>query len=182
MKVLTKQQLNKEAVSLEITPEKEQKILFSLLEDMAADKEVLAQQAKVNFSILEDINEAQGELKKRYSELDTLKELVQELGASLKVTSIFERLIGALKKTMHPSSNFAYVLAPVGPSQSTNTIYLYATCSIGDAYLKSIEEDIVRKIHNLTASILSKPADWIKNDFSFEVLGGLREEENNKLP
>lgn len=41
---------------VKIAPELEQRVLFSILEDISSEKEILAQQTKVNFSLLEDIN------------------------------------------------------------------------------------------------------------------------------
>lgn len=169
---------------LAITPELEQKVLFSLLEDMSGEKEKLAEQAKVNVSILEDINNAQEELKKRYAELDTLKDLIKELGSSLKTAIVLQTLLKALKKILPESVNFAYAIPSPDPGAPSNLIYVHSSAAIGQEYLNCVKKNIELSFDVLPAAVKRKEelVEWIHGKFIFEFVKGTRDNKNIKQP
>lgn len=161
-----------------------QKMFFSLLEDMIGEKEKLAEQSKVNLSILEDINEAQEDLKKRYVELDTLKDLVQELGSSLKTAIVLQTLIKALKKILPESVSFAYAIPSPDPGSPSNLMYIYSSATLGEKYLKSVKDNIVFSFDLLPAIVKRKEelVKWIHGKFIFEFVKGTKDNKDTKQP
>ncbi|MGB2762499.1 MAG: ATP-binding protein [Minisyncoccales bacterium] len=123
-------------------------------------------------------------LQKRYADLDILKELVQELGDSLKIDTVFNRLISALKKTMSPSANFSFIITPPDPAKPSNTMYMYATGTVGKTYLDSVKNDMVHSLELLPKEVSGNKdlMKWIHSEFNFEVLGGLRDDASTLTP
>ncbi len=169
---------------IEITPDLKQKIFFSLLEDMSGEKEKLAEQSKVNLSILEDINEAQEELKKKYAELDTLKDLVQELGSSLKTAIVLQTLIKALTKVLPESVIFAYAIPSPDPGSPSNLIYVYSSATLGEKYLNSVRDNIIFSFDSLPVIVKRREelAKWIRGKFIFEFTKGTQDNKDTKQP
>ena len=170
--------------NIELTPELERKVLFSLLEDISNEKERMIQQAKVNFSLLEDVADAQKKLKKQYRELDVLKNLVQELGLSLKTAVVMEKLIAALKEILPPSVNFAYVIPSSDPGRPSKLIYIHAGESVGKAYLDSVKDNLTLGFDLVPTRVKNRGAltKWIRGDLLFEFVEGTIDKTSKNLP
>jgi len=140
-------QSSNETMNLEkITPELEQKVLLSLLEDLYGEKEKLAQQTKVNFSILEDINEAQEELKRKYFELDVLKKVAEEVGYTLDLKRVLEILSKSIERLLDYTS-VSFMLFEEEEGKVMFNIYLRQ--SVGPLFLKIVKKSIKEALQAL---------------------------------
>lgn len=162
---------------LEISPENSQRAYLNILEDMQSEKAAMEDQRIATFNIMEDITEAQEELKKRFGELDTLKELVQELGSSLKTTVVLQKLVDALKNTLPESTNFAYVIPSTDPGRQSNLVYFHAHTALGKSYLEAIKKDLELSIDTIPSIVKAKEqlVSWIQGKFLFEFIEGTRD-------
>lgn len=168
----------------EAAPELEQKALLNILEDMQKDKEVIENQRKAILNTLEDVKQTQEQLQKRYSELNILKDLLQELGFALNIRDVFRRAIKALKQVMPESANFAYILPPSVPGIPSNLIYVHARAPLSEKYLDAVKWSIKMSFKGLPDSLRNKKElqKWISGDFSCEFLEGKRDDESRNLP
>lgn len=170
--------------NLEISPEMSQRAYLNILEDMQTEKTDMEQQRIATFNIMEDISEAQEELKKRYSELDALKDLVQELGSSLKTTVVLNKLVKALKQTLPPSTNLSYIIPSVDPGKPSNLIYIHAITPLSAIYLNALQENFKLSFDLLPTKIQRREeiAKWIYGKFFFEFIEGTKDGDTTSSP
>jgi signal transduction histidine kinase len=182
MKTPKIQAVDAEYGNIELTPELRQRIFLSLLEDIGNEKEVLEQQTKVNLSLLEDINEAQEQLKRRYSELNMINNLVQELGGSLKMEMVLKTLVSAFKKMFTEDVNFAYIILPSDIEPITNLIYVQTAKILGVGYLEELKKSMVSAVVDAPNSYFDKAEveKWAKQNFLYIFVEGERNEEDSK--
>ena len=182
MKTLREINLSEDSMNsnLEVSPELSQRAYLNILEDMQNDKEEMENQRIATFNIMEDISEAQEMLKKRYTDLDTLKDLVQQLGSSLKMTVVMKQLTFALQRALSASVNVAYVILSSDPGKPSNIMYIHARFPIGKPYLDSIEKNITNSFDSLLTETprTKKIEEWISGKFFFEFIKGT---QNNDL-
>jgi len=174
----------KEIVEIkELTPDIEEKALFNILEDMQEDKISLEQQRIATFNILEDINATQEELRRKYAELDVIKELTQKMGMSLELKTVMENIVSAIKK-LFPEITIAYVIAPLSSKEISNIIYVHSSSDIGDGYLKIIKEnllfglEIIPELGIMGVDIKK----WQAKKFYFEMTGAEKIEQVDTKP
>jgi len=158
----------------DVSPKLSQRAYLNILEDMQEERSQMEDQRIAIFNIMEDITEAQKELKKRYQDLDVIKELVQDLGTSLKTTVVLDRLIEALKKTLPPPINLAYVMPSPNPDKLSDSIYIHTTTQLSKKYLNAIKENLKISFDVLPVSVKRKSEllEWISGEFLFKFIEG----------
>jgi PAS domain S-box-containing protein len=179
-----KQNVNSDYSDIEITPELRQKIFVSLLEDISSEKESLEQQTKVNLGLLEDVNKARAQLERRFSELNIIDSLIQDLGKSLKTEDVFETFIVALKKMFAKNANFAYLILPSDFGEDPNLIYIHANSTVGNDYIQAIKDNLVSAMGSIQIKAKRKKemSKWIHGKFKFEFFEGKNDQSDSRQP
>ncbi len=162
----------------------QEKALMNILEDMQKDKKLIENQRKAILNTLEDVQEAQRKLQKRYLELNVLKDLLQELGYTMKIEDIFKRMVKALKQVLPESVNISYVVSPRISGMSPDLLYVHARTPVGKKYLDLVIWDIRMSFKGLPDSLRKKKElkKWIKTDFRTEFIGGELDTASKTLP
>jgi len=166
------------------SPEEDRASLLKIIEELREDQADSENQSKAIFNILEDIDESQEELKKRYSELNVIKRLVQELGNSLQTKVVMNTLLFALKETFPEEVNFAFVIPSPNPANFSSSIYIKANSPLGNKYLKSIKKNIADSIETAPDELIKKKelTEWIHSRFLYEFVEGRKNEEDIRQP
>ena len=128
-----------------IDPQLKKKAMANILEDMQEDKKRLEEQRVAILNILEDVNESQVELKKKYSELEIIKNLTQDLGLSMELESVMDNVAKSIHD-IFPDIIVAYCLSPLDSDYLANKISIYSKFFLGDSYLKQVEDKMVAGI------------------------------------
>jgi len=122
---------------LETSPETRTKVFYSILEDVYAEKEKMAQQAKVNFSLLEDVDTAQKELKQKYEELNVIRKVAEEVGYTLDLKKVLDILSKSIGRLIDYTS-VCYMLFEKEKGEVLFNAYLGQT--VGPSYLNAIKK------------------------------------------
>ena len=178
------QQVNKKEESVNKETELEKEDLLKIINDLRENQVDSENQRKAVFNILEDIDESQTQLKKRYSELNVIKRLVQDLGDSLQTRTIMETLVSALKEAFSEDVNFAFVIPSFNSTNFSNSIYIYASSPLSNKYLKTIKKSIEESIDSTSdeLKIKKKLVGWIKSRFLYEFVEGKKKDNDTKQP
>lgn len=162
----------------------QEKALMNILEDMQKDKKLIENQRKAILNTLEDAQESQKKLQKRYSELNVLKDLLQELGYTIKTEDIFKRMVKALKQVLPESVNISYIVSPHISGMSPDLLYVHARTPFGKKYLDLVAWDIRMSFKGLPDSLRKKKElkKWIKTDFKVEFIEGKKDDSSEVVP
>ncbi|MBU4338968.1 PAS domain S-box protein [Patescibacteria group bacterium] len=150
--------------------------------------DVANQRLKARNRQLEAVNQQlvseREELKKRYADLDTFKDLVQELGSSLKTAKVLQTLIKALEKILPESASFVYAIPSPDPGRPSNLIYIHSRAALGEKYLDCVKDNIASSFDLLPAPVKRKEelAKWIHGKFIFEFIEGTQDNKDAKRP
>ena len=127
-------------------------------------------------NIIEDINEGQSKLKKKYNELEIVKNLAQDLGLSMELYSVIHSVSQSMQE-IFPEVTIAYCLAPLSSDYLANKISVFSELPLSSDYLKNIEKNILKGLKkNIKTPGARKNLNALKDTkFSFKVL------EKNKL-
>jgi len=169
--------------AVELTPELEERALFNMLEDMQDDKVSLEQQRLATFNILDDINKTQEELKRKYDELDVIKDLTQKMGTSLELKTVMENIVNAIKK-LFPSITIAYIIAPIGSKEISNIIYVHSSFGVNKDYLERIKENLLLGLETMPG-LEAEQMDikrWRAKKFYFEMGSAGKDKKASLLP
>lgn len=154
-----------------INSKKEKMAMTNILEDMQRDRRKLEEQRIAILNILEDVNESQIELKNKYNELEIIKNLTQDLGLSMELESVMDNVAKSIHK-IFPNLVISYCLAPLDSDYLANKISIYANFFLGDSYLASLEEKIIKGLEkNININGASENLKKLKKlKFSFRIL------------
>jgi len=136
---------NQKEFNYMVAPQSEQKAMANILEDMQEDKKKLEEQRVAILNILEDVNESQLELKQKYSELEIINSLTQDLGLSMELDSVMDNVAKSIHE-IFPDLVIAYCLAPLESDYLANKISIYSNVFLEDNYLGQIEDSIITDI------------------------------------
>ena len=177
-------QINKKEESIKKEAGLEKEDLLKIINDLRENQIDSENQRKAVFNILEDVDESQEELKKRYSELNVIKRLVQNLGDSLQTKTIMETLVLALKEAFSEEVNFAFVIPSFNSTNFSNSIYIYASSPLNNKYLKTIKKSIEGSINSTSdeLKIKKKLVKWINSRFLYEFTEGRKNDNDTKQP
>ena len=162
----------------------QERALMNILEDMQKDKKLIENQRKAILNTLEDVQEAQRKLRKRYYELNVLKDLLQELGYTMKIEDIFKRMVKALKQVLPESVNISYVVSPRISGMDPGLLYVHARTPFGKKYLDLVIWNIRMSFKGLPDSLRKKKEleRWIKTDFKVKFVEGELDIASESLP
>jgi two-component system, OmpR family, phosphate regulon sensor histidine kinase PhoR len=161
-----------------------QKAYLNILEDMQADKEGAEKQRIATLNVLEDVTESQDQLKEIYRELHVEKELIHNMGYSLKVTDILKQLIEAMSQILPKPTYFAYSMPFSDPDRPSKLMYIHASGALGKDYLQSIKKSIQMACDTMPTSIQQGKGvkAWAQGDFLFEFIEGTQDDTQKIKP
>jgi len=161
----------------------EQQALLNILEDMQVEKDQLENQRIAIFNVLDDVNIAQDELKRKYAELDVIKDLTQKMGVSLELKTVMENIVIAIKG-LFPDITISYIIAPLGSKEISNIIYVHSPLSVGDGYMERIKENLLLGFETMPG-LDTKQMDikkWQTQKFYFEMIEAKKDKKAKAIP
>jgi hypothetical protein len=139
-----------------VSPEESQRAYLNILEDMQGEKQAMEDQRKATFNILEDITLAQDELKSRLLQVNTLRQILEELSISVDAKNVMETITRSIQKLV-PYYTLSYVIYYGEDERSGNSLYINSKGPLGRIYLTSIQRDLLAFIKGLpTISCVKK--------------------------
>ncbi|MCK5592383.1 MAG: PAS domain S-box protein [Candidatus Pacebacteria bacterium] len=158
--------------------------LLKIIDDLRKSQADSESQRKAIFNILEDVDESQEELKKRYSELNVIKHLVQELGNSLEIKTVINTLILSLKEIFPKEVNFIFVIPSSNFVNFSDSIYVHTNSSLGNKYLKTVKKNIMKLIDSTSDELKIKKSlvKWIDKEFLYEFVEGKKNDDDKAKP
>ena len=155
----------KATLTTKATLKMEKLALENILEDIQKDREEAEVQRKAILNILEDVNLAQSELKKKYSELQTISELTHALGLSLETSSAMHSAGKAIINVI-PSSITVFCLAPLDSDFAEEEFNIYSNQFITDSNLAYIASNVYNDLSKkCSRGFIKSPQESFKNLF-----------------
>ena len=139
---------------------------------MSAKEREMEIQRLAMLNILEDTNEAQNELKKRYAYLEAIKSLTEKLSVSVLPFQMFESAGRAINEIIPNSVCYFYSLE-LDSSAWGNKIFIYSSCALDDSFIDLAEKNIILTLKKASQERKNRVIDkaLFKQKFAPEFLG-----------
>lgn len=152
-------------------------------DDMSDEMATLKDQKVAILNILEDVSDAQDKLKQRQYDLEVLQDLVQEMGKSLKIPVVMQRIIDALHQVLPHSVHFAYIpiYSDINSATLSRNFFVYVNGALGVGYLEQMEGNL----KGMIAEILSKTVgieQWLEEKWEPVFVSGESDNSDNTIP
>jgi PAS domain S-box-containing protein len=138
-----------------VSRDQEERAYLNILEDMQVDKQAMENQRKATFNILEDITQAQLELKARLLQVNTLRETLEGLSTSLDPKHIMELVTKSITKLV-PYYTLSYVIHEGQGDRFGNTIYVHSKGFVGRKYISHIQRDLVSFVRHMPKNVTNR--------------------------
>lgn len=146
------------------------------------ERRFLQEQRLAIFNVLEDVNEVQVELKRKYQESSIVHDLIEKISNTLEPKDIFYYIAQSIK-TIFNNRQIAWTFAPVGVFSGKQKIFLILSEPVGKAYCQKLCLDIEKEIKDkkiVDKSGFVYPEN--KEQFEYEIIEGTSDENSPKEP
>lgn len=154
----------------------------SKVASLEEERRFLQEQRLAIFNVLEDVNEVQIELKRKYQESSVVHDLIEKISNTLEPKDIFYYIVQAIK-TIFNNRQIAWTFAPVGVFSGKQKIFFSLGEPVGKAYCQKLCLDIEKEIKAKT--IVDKSGFVYpenKERFEYEIVEGIGDEDSLKEP
>ncbi len=130
----------------------------------------MEEQQKAILNILEDVDEARGELNQKYIEVDVIKDLTQKLGLSINPLQIMDYLVLAIHK-LYPDLIISHTELLVEAERASRVVHVHSPFKLTDECNDDLKEKTLKGFKKLPKNIKSKVKlkKWLDQDFDLKV-------------
>ncbi|MDD4412574.1 MAG: HAMP domain-containing sensor histidine kinase [Patescibacteria group bacterium] len=146
------------------------------------ERRFLQEQRLAIFNVLEDVNEVQVELKRKYQESGIVHDLIEKISNTLEPKDIFYYIVQSIKVIFN-DRQIAWTFAPVGVFSGKQKIFFILSEPVGKTYCQKLCLDIEKEIKD--KKIVDKSGFvYPENNeqFEYEIIEGISDESNPKEP